>query len=87
LIAQPAGAHHLKPLTALIEYAESLEQQWVSVSDRLPDICGDYLIWMPSTNEISWSFFSSDKKWAVGNRFYEGVTHWMPLPNPPKRSE
>ncbi len=60
--------------------------EWISVEDRLPDTIGSYLIYRKNKeyNTIAWAFFNSDKMWAADNNFYEGVTHWMPLPEPPK---
>ena len=58
------------------------KQEWISVEERLPDRQGQFLIadedsgvrvalWM---KQLGWvSQFSSNK-----------ITHWMPLPEPPK---
>lgn len=63
--------------------------EWISVEDRLPDTCGDFLVWMPKSNHIAWAFLNSDKRWAASgfNNFYAGVTHWMPLPEPPENDD
>lgn len=61
--------------------------EWISVKDRLPTESGAYL--------VSYKFESEHRYFGVhdyyvGERFqHEGfrglkVTHWMPLPEPPK---
>ena len=63
-----------------------MNMKWIKTSDRLPDRIGSYLVYETIENSkmIAWAFFNSGKKWAGGNVFYENVTHWMPLPAPPK---
>jgi hypothetical protein len=59
------------------------ESKWISVEERLPDILSTIIV--------------CDKKGNVGEAYYYGegsfqwidgdlviVTHWMPLPEPPK---
>jgi len=68
-----------------------LEQQWVSVDERLPEIGSTVLTWKPSS-EIWWICCYSDEAhfhrtsirrdgqwWDKGRE----ITHWMPLPAPP----
>jgi hypothetical protein len=59
--------------------------EWISVKDRLPEL-GQYVIAMECDGEIyklkmkeKSSFF-----WDVDEMYYTQVTHWMPLPEPPK---
>jgi hypothetical protein len=72
-------------------------QEWVSVKDRLPEMPPDkiaegyvqiqVLVWSDKGRQCAW--FQVDTK-----TFYDqpglfgtkvnGVTHWMPLPQPPK---
>ena len=92
---------------AEIIIAEVAKPRWISVTERLPETSGVYLVWMqwdltdpddkPSAYPIEydaeeesfgwWSqhFDPESLGWA-GNVFirYVGVTHWMPLPQPPK---
>lgn len=62
--------------------------EWVSVSDKLPEQSGWYLIWHPekSTRPIEAFWSVSDKTWGRDWNRTEFVTHWMPLPEPPKKS-
>lgn len=63
--------------------------EWISVKDRLPDrkedvylCCIDSLAF-PGTQYIRILKFYGDGTWGHGGN----VTHWMPLPEPPKEEE
>lgn len=55
---------------------------WISVNDRLPDECKYVLVWE------SQGFAYCDKLiygiWNIGANNGAIITHWMPLPEPPK---
>ena len=66
-------------------------QEWISVKDRQPNNKGCYLLtvkhWFdgePVVREACWNgkdwFSCDDRRYKITPR----VTHWMPLPNPPK---
>lgn len=58
---------------------------WTSVKDSLPKKKGDYLIY--NTDGIVWPYWYNpeNKKWYDNCGYLtESVTHWMPLPKPPK---
>lgn len=59
--------------------------EWISVDDRLPSGIGDFLIYGKS-GYTAWAFFNSRKHFvdAVHHHTFRDVTHWMPLPQPPK---
>lgn len=64
--------------------ADMLEQDakktsWISVKDRLPEPNERVLAYFPGTRD-SEAVILPSKGWAV-NKF---VSHWMPLPEPPK---
>jgi hypothetical protein len=66
-------------------------QEWISVKDRLPKNIGLYLViekhWIDGSpcrriakwNTVDW--FTADRK---SKEITPRVTHWMPLPQPPK---
>ena len=61
-------------------------QEWISVKDRLPESGKEGVLialrW--GAVDIGWC---EDGRWSSEfiNEYEEGeVTHWMPLPNPPK---
>lgn len=72
------------------------KQEWISVDERLPDKGGKYLVYRELCNGLSlmniinydpnydghamWFLF--DGEW--GDCEVNNVTHWMPLPEPPK---
>lgn len=52
-------------------------QEWISVEDRLPDV-GKFVLIYNEINGVLLDYYD-------GATFgYYDVTHWMPLPNPPK---
>lgn len=63
-------------------------QEWVSVKERLPQEKVDCIV------HYKHAYCDNDDYWAIGMCFYDGekfqinpaykVTHWMPLPEPPK---
>ena len=72
------------------------KMEWVSVKDRLPDEAGYFLVF---ANDIinSWQqvlefyicpeYQSREWHFLNGNDFPCIVTHWVPLPKPPKQLE
>ena len=55
---------------------------WISINDRLPDKSYRYLVFRKGGYDLV--YFDADFK-----EFYkgQGITHWMPLPQPPKLEE
>ena len=63
-------------------------QEWVSVKERLPQEKVNCIV------HYKHAYCDNDDYWAIGMCFYDGekfrvdpaykVTHWMPLPQPPK---
>lgn len=53
--------------------------KWIPVTERLPDKPGIYAVWTAKGfgNHLSTSYFDGDS-WSLR------ITHWMPLPEPPK---
>lgn len=65
------------------------KSEWISVEERLPDKDGEYLTWNGIIYYLIW-FNASLGLWNVsedGNTSaaIRGVTHWMPLPEAPKK--
>ena len=65
---------------------------WISVNERLPEPLHWYLICAPSGygDEVMTSMAFFDGRWLTYEDapdfidVWHGVTHWMPLPDPPK---
>lgn len=65
---------------------EQEQRRWVPVEDRLPEESGDYIVYYSNT--------ASNKPLISMRHFYgeipeaflhnKAMTHWMPLPEPPK---
>ena len=65
--------------------------QWISVQDRLPEDAGGavdavlvtdgFLVHMAYFNHGTWYFCESGE---MKEEMFYNVTHWMPLPEPPK---
>ena len=72
---------------ALIENGVTV-QEWISVKDRFPEEKVNCIV------RYQHAYCDIDGYWEIGICFYDGekfqlnpaykVTHWMPLPEPPK---
>ena len=69
-----------------------MNNNWISVKERLPEVMGDYLVCLNNRDAIivwkGW-YFKPDKNFSYhrwtncfGDKL-SAVTHWMPLPEPP----
>ena len=59
-------------------------KDWIDCKDKLPDVSNDYIVSVDCTVfTLSYSCYS--KTWYDEYSFQTlGVTHWMPLPEPPQ---
>ena len=66
---------------------------WISVKDRLPEVFDEVLVYFNGFISIAWRETEKRKNGIVGWHWdsqmsypesFVNVTHWMPLPNPPK---
>ena len=66
-----------------------MSMDWISVKDRLPEKNKSVIGWYKDNpfskfcpEVVSWN----GKGWVFvyGRRYVTAVTHWMPLPEPPK---
>ena len=68
------------------------QSEWISVDERLPGVTGNYICCVKDRNGNSWTIpvcWSLEMKTWFGKlgELKNSVTHWMPLPEPPKRGE
>lgn len=79
----------IKFAIAAVNRAKTLKEmpKWISVEDRMPEPFVSVLTYMPDMPP----FPPVREAYRVGNVFYipaladrEHVTHWMPMPEPPK---
>lgn len=77
------------------------KRRWIPVTERLPGQEGRYLVVHPLHNRVPWvtvmyfgvpdgydkgiCFYIADNEW--GDIPCDYVTHWMPLPEPPKEDK
>ena len=79
-----------------VERIAELENQWISVDDRLPELEDNSVLVYFTTTSIETVHIEDNFKDIPngfdkeGNQLYtkwyicSGITHWMPLPSPPK---
>lgn len=65
--------------------------EWISVNDRLPEESAYYIVAAHDGHVLRTTFVKWQKRlnrWDItGARTYWRITHWMPLPKPPKEGE
>lgn len=59
------------------------QSEWISVEERLPDLYGTYLVYTHD-NRIKLGYFCELVIGLPPSFDDFAVTHWMPLPEPPK---
>jgi hypothetical protein len=88
---QAAIAHKQAEIEAL--KAQLAEREWVSVDDRLPDDETYVDVYIKSTENLDYGrrvcevLFITERKQKFKTPIFhpaEYVSHWMPLPEPPK---
>lgn len=66
---------------------ESAKPKWISVEERLPTELGEVLICLYRKTTIAWYGGNGGFEIGSGAIFWAGdgtVTHWLPMPEPPK---
>lgn len=59
--------------------------EWISVKDRLPEETRYVLAWKAETEAFAFAmYFAEIGVWTDPGENVIGVSHWMPLPEPPK---
>nr|DAE22754.1 MAG TPA: Protein of unknown function (DUF551) [Siphoviridae sp. ct2hZ16] len=63
--------------------------EWISVKDRLPEVRRIVLAYDAQTNDINFAFRERGSGNFVdcnSDYYLNTITHWMPLPKPPKET-
>lgn len=70
-----------------IENAPAVNR-WISCSERLPEY-GEYVLFIRKNCEVYVGYYDEKNTWNTDYQWFigEDVTHWMPLPEPPKEDE
>ncbi len=63
--------------------------EWISVTERLPEVGGMYLVYNPRRMMMKATaarYNPEIGRWCSAEAccYHEGITHWMPLPPEPK---
>jgi hypothetical protein len=74
---------HLREVTDKL-YTEVTKPHWISVFDEKPPQNEAYLAYWQYLGVTKYRFVKAGAK--VSRTFSEHVTHWMPLPEPPKEN-
>ena len=88
IIIQP-GQKTLGDIADYLISNDVMVHEWISVEDRLPEV-GGYVVCIAKENPFSrfMPMVSRIEKngWVnpMTEQYISEVTHWMPLPNPPK---
>lgn len=61
--------------------APAVPGKWIPVSERMPENDGAYLCW---DNRYVTTYAFIFGAWQANQFVAKNITHWMPLPNPPK---
>ena len=92
ILRKPIFPHELvDPTEAVADYlldSGVTVQEWISVRDRLPEKGEEVLVFDTRENWTGFAWLRPDETWtALGFDFpfdLGEVTHWMPIPQPPK---
>ena len=69
------------------------DNKWIPVSERLPEKFGEYIVTVQEETGEKYSDYAdydlSHQRWRTGLFLgvRDKVTHWMPMPEPPKGDE
>jgi hypothetical protein len=64
-------------------YRKQSEAEWISVEERLPDGNGRFLT-VDGKGNMMTCYFGGRFGWFASVCDKNAITHWMPLPEPPK---
>ena len=73
----------------LYNFVKTKEMKWISVKDRLPET-GKRVLVFGTWDDVHSAYFSVkqnaffDDSFAPERNITEFITHWIPLPEPPK---
>ena len=56
--------------------------KWIPVKERLPERCNFCLV--ADFGDVCEAYYNSDGVWFSQGNQLKGVSHWMPLPQPPE---
>ena len=93
--AMLAAAPHDTPALNSVQSVVTVSDAWIPVSERMPENkpgSYEYLVFETLNNRVNHDYWNvpdaGDEAFTpFWNHYGEYVTHWMPLPNPPKEEK
>lgn len=81
--------NHIGELTKKVSQFEAAQPKWISVKEKLPENDDNYLVFTSDRNDAVIATYYGDGEWLEYDltNLIPLVTHWMPLPEPPKDKE
>ena len=78
--------NHIGGLTEKVAQFEAEQPKWISVKEKLPENDDNYLVFTSDRNDAVIATYYGDGEWLEydSTNLIPLVTHWMPLPEPPK---
>ena len=68
----------------LAEKGYHKQSEWISVEERLPKEDGKYIVHNKPGMVFQAKYYSHPKTWGMVDKGVN-ITHWMPMPEPPKK--
>ena len=81
IVRELAAAPHDTPALNSVQSVVTVPGKWIPVSERMPENDGAYLCW---DNRYVTTYAFIFGAWQANQFVAKNITHWMPLPNPPK---
>ena len=81
------GAERCETFIDRTKYTVREKSEWIPVTERLPEKAGDYLVFSKAGNYSIQYFYIDGSYKAFLYAEVGTITHWMPLPEPPKEGE
>ena len=78
--------NHIEELNEKMAQFEANQPKWISVEERLPEKNGKYIV-CTAKGSVYCTKFSIDVCGIFHTDMYTHITHWMPLPEPPKEGK
>ena len=78
--------NHIGDITEKVAQIEAAHPRWISVEERLPEGNGKYIV-CTAKGSVYCTKFSIDVRGSFHTDMYTHITHWMPLPEPPKEAK
>lgn len=79
--------NHIGELTEKVAQFEATHPKWISVNDMLPEKDGKYIVCTAKGSVYCTRFKAYGKSGSFQTDINTHITHWMPLPEPPKEDK